>query len=144
MAISKHVIPGTGGRNPITIYGETPNINFFLKTPLVPATSAAATVAQSTVKAHTRRQYPGDTSAINVSASSREYLKDPTRKSGNGLPGRSIVLVADAGLPGEEKRQFTLKGRWVDFHAFLVGQAKMQIEAYNNSGAKTTVAAAGP
>lgn len=144
MAISKHVIPAANGRKELTIYGETPNINFFLKTPLVPATSAAATVGQATVKAHTRRQYPGDTSAINVSASAREYLKDPSRKSGNGLPGRSILLVADPGLPGEEKRQFTLKGRWVDFHAFLVGQAKMQIKAYNNTGAYSTVSAAAP
>ena len=144
MAIVKHVVPAAGGRGAFTIYGETANINYFLKTALTPATTAGATVKQVAVSAHTRRQYPGDLTTTNVSSSGREVLVDPTRKSGNGLPGRSITLVADAGLPGEERRTFTLKGRWVDFHAFLVSNAKMQIHAYNNTGARSTIVAATP
>lgn len=146
MAIQKHVVAGAGGRQGFTIYGETANINYFLKTPLTPATAQGATNKQVAVKAFQRRQYPGDTTLINIPATQREVLVDPTRKSGNGLPGRSVVLVGDAGLPGEERRQFTLVGRWVDFHAYLVANAKMQIHAYNSTGARSTIpaAAAGP
>ena len=145
MAIAKHLINVAAGKS-ITIYGETANINYFLKTPLTPVTDAGVTNKQVLAKAYQRRQYPGDTTLINMPATAREVLIDPSRKSGNGLPGRSIRLVADAGLPGEESRKFTLVGRWVDFHAWLATKAKMQIHAYNNSGARYTIpaAAAGP
>lgn len=145
MAIAKHLINVAAGKS-ITIYGETANINYFLKTSLTPVTDAGVTNKQVLAKAYQRRQYPGDTTLINMPATAREVLIDPSRKSGNGLPGRSIRLVADAGLPGEESRRFTLVGRWVDFHAWLATQAKMQIHAYNNSGARYTIpaAAAGP
>jgi hypothetical protein len=109
-------------------------------------TDAGVTNKQVLAKAYQRRQYPGDTTLINMPATSREVLIDPSRKSGNGLPGRSIRLVGDMGLPGEESRQFTLVGRWVDFHAWLATKAKMEIHAYNNTGARYTIpaAAAGP
>lgn len=145
MAIAKHVINVAAGKS-ITIYGETANINYFLKTSLTPVTDAGVTNKQVLAKAYQRRQYPGDTTLINMPATSREVLIDPSRKTGNGLPGRSIKLVGDMGLPGEETRQFTLVGRWVDFHAWLATQAKMQIHAYNHTGARYTIpaAAAGP
>jgi hypothetical protein len=139
MAIQKFTIPAAGGRKAFTLYAELANINYFLKTPLTPDQAAGVTVKQVTVKAHQRQQYPGDTSLSNVPSTSRELLVDPTRRSGNGLPGRTIVLVADAGLPGEERRQFTLKGNWVDFHAWLMGKAKFAINAYNNTGAMSVV-----
>ena len=142
MAIVKHNVAAAGGRQAFAIYGETANINYFLKTALVPATSAGVTVKQTLVSYYSRRQYPGDPTAASVAASNREMLVDPTRKSGNGLPGRTITLVGDAGMPNEERRSFTLKGRWVDFHAFLISNAKMQIHAYNNTGARSTIAAA--
>lgn len=145
MATQKFVITAPGGKK-ITLYGESANINYFLKTSITPVTDAGVTNKQVLAKAYQRRQYPGDTTLINMPATAREVLIDPSRKSGNGLPGRSIRLVADAGLPGEESRKFTLVGRWVDFHAWLATQAKMQIHAYNNSGARYTVpaASAGP
>jgi hypothetical protein len=143
MTLPIHVA-AAGGRQAFVIY--TPyleNINFFLKTALTADAIPSVINKQVTVKAHQRRQYPGDTALSNVPSSSREFLVDPAARSGNGLPGRSIVLVADAGLPGEERRTFTLKGRWVDFHAWLVTNAKMEINAYNNTGRKYTIEAAG-
>jgi hypothetical protein len=142
MAVSKIVIPAAGGRNAFTLYAELANINHFLKTPLTAAAVGSFSNKQVSVGSYQRRQYPGDTTLSNVPASQREILVDPTRKSGNGLPGRSVVLVGDAGLPGEERRQFTLKGRWVDFHAWLVSNAGMQIHAYNHTGARSTIPAA--
>jgi hypothetical protein len=144
MAVQKFTIPAAGGRSEFAIYGELANINFFLKTPLTADSAQAATVSQVTVKAHTRRRYPGDPAPINVSSAAREFLVDPTRRSGNGLPGRTIVLVADEGSPWEERRAFTLKGNWVDFHAWLLGKAKMEIKAINNSGAWSLIAPVGP
>jgi hypothetical protein len=144
MAIRKFTIPAAGGRKEFAIFGEMANINFFLKTPLTPDQAQAATVKQVTVKAHTRRRYPGDPAPVNVSTAAREYLVDPTRRSGNGLPGRTIVLVSDKGLPGEERRAFTLQGNWVDFHAWLLGKVKMEVRAYNNTGAWSLVTPVGP
>ena len=146
MAIQKFTIPAASGRNAFVIYAEKANINFFIKTPLTDSDAGTFSNKQVAVKAYQRRQYPGDTALSNVPATYKEILVDPTRKSGNGLPGRSVVLLADAGLPGEERRQFTVKGRWVDFHAWLVTNAKMQIHAFNNTGARSTIpaAAAGP
>jgi hypothetical protein len=139
MAILKHVVPAAGGRESFAIYAETANINYFIKTALVPSTSAGATNKQIAVSGYSRRQYPGDTSSANVGGSSREILIDPSRKSGNGLPGRRITLVSASGLPNEERRSFTLKGRWVDFHSWLTVQAKFQLFAYNNTGARSTI-----
>jgi len=134
MAILPHTVTPAGG-NPITLYGETANLNFFLTTPLVPDTAGAVTNKTASVKAHTRRQYPGDPTPINVSATVKEYMEDPGRRSGRGLPGRTIYIIGDVGLPGEEKRAFTLRGDWMDFHAFMTGEAKMQVKIVNKSGA---------
>jgi hypothetical protein len=141
--IQKFVIPAAGGRNAFTIYSVEGNINYFLKTALTPATVAGPTNKQVEVKAYQRRQGPGDARDINMPATQREVLIDPTRKSGTALPGRSIVLVGDAGMPNEERRQFTLQGRWVDFHAWLRANAKMQIHAFNKSGTRYTIPATG-
>lgn len=141
----RFLIPAAGGRQKLVIEATaTANINYFLKTPLVPQTSATAVVKQSTVKAYQRRSFPGDALTTSVSASSREYLADAGRKSGNALGGYTFTLVSDAGLPGEERRDFTLvSGRMLDLHSFLVGQAKMQLHLYGKSGARYVIDAAG-
>lgn len=141
----RFAIPAAGGRQALVI--EAPyadNINYFLKTPLVPQTSATATVKQTTVKAHQRRSFPGDSTTTAVNVATREYLADAGRKSGNALGGYSFTLVGDMGLPGEERRTFTLvSGRMMDLHAFLVGQAKMQVHLYGRSGARYVIDASG-
>jgi hypothetical protein len=142
MAIEKHL--ATAGGKTVAIWAETPNINYFLKTPLTPVSQAGATNKQSLVSAHTRRQYPGDTTQVNVSASAREYLVDPGARNGTALPGKSFVLVGDAGLPAEERRQFTYVGRFMDLHAFLVNQAKMQVYLYSPTGKRYVIDAANP
>jgi hypothetical protein len=144
MAILPHTFQVPAGQ-PVTIYGETANINYFLNGNLEPDTADGATNQQVSVSSHTRKQYPGDPTPINVSGSQREFLVDPTRKSGNALPGKSFVLVA-FGEDGEqlEKRQFTYTGRWIDLHTFLAAEANYQMFAYNNTGARSTIGPAGP
>jgi hypothetical protein len=126
-----------------TIYAEPDNINYFINGDLDPDTTDGVTNGQASVSAHSRQQYPGDTTTVGVSSSTREYLVDPSRKSGNGLPGKNFVLAA-LGENGEvlEKRQFTYKGRWIDLHAFLMAEAAFPLFAYNSSGARYTIAEA--
>ena len=142
MATISHTVEmPTGGT--FTIFGETANINYFINGDLDPDDSGDVTNGQATVKAHSRQQYPGDLTPVNVSGSQREYLVDPSRKSGNGLPGKNFVLAErDANDNIVEKRQFTYKGRWIDLHAFLSAEAAFNLYAYNSSGARYKIAAA--
>ena len=135
MAIERFSLTGTD----TAIYAEPDNLNYFLNTPLTPDTAAAATNKQASVKQHTRRQYPGDTTLSTVSASVRTFLSDPGRRTGNALPGNSFRVVSDAGLPGEENRQFTFSGNWLDVHALFVGDAAMQVYLYSPTGTRYVV-----
>jgi len=142
MSIQKFKIAGGLGRKAFAIYAEPANLNYFLKTAITPVTAGDAVIKDVDSKAASVRQYPGDPTPFNRPATVRAVVFDPSRKTGNGLPGRSIILVADAGLPAEEKRQFTLYGNWTDFHHWLKGVAKMEIYAYNNKGTRYVVPAA--
>jgi hypothetical protein len=139
MATLPHSVQVPGGQ-PLVIYGETANINYFLNGDLEPDTLDEPTTATATVKAHSRRQYPGDATTISVDSASREFLKDPTRKSGAGLPGKPFVLK-ETTSPNGERRQFTYVGRWIDLHTFLSSEAAVDMFAYNYTGARSTIAA---
>ena len=93
------------------------NFNYFVETDLVPDTAEGVVNKQSSVKAHTRRQYYNDIIKINVSAHNREFMYDPGRKVGSALPGYSFILD-----DGTEKRQFTTDADVMDLHAYLVGE----------------------
>ena len=134
MSIQKHVYDANGN----AIYGETANINYFLTTPLEPASAAGAQTKQTTVKAFSRRRYPGDAEPSNVSASSREFLYDPGRRNGNATPGSPFILS-----DGLEKRAFTFTGPFLDLHAFLVGDASMDLTVYSPSASYEITAAKG-
>lgn len=122
MTIQKHDVDGFE----LAIYAETANINFFLNTALVPVSVDGVVNKQATVKAHTRRQYPRDSSLINVSSHERTFMYDPGRKNGNSLPGDAFILSA-----GDEKRQFTFTGNVIDLHAFLSSDVKAETKFYS-------------
>ena len=132
MSIQKHIYDAEGN----AIYGETANINYFLKTELSPASAAGATNKTANVSAFTRRRYPGDSEPSNVSASTREFLYDPGRRNGNATPG-SPFIVDD----GVEKRSFTFTGPFTDLHAFFVGDAKMDLRLFSPSASYDITAA---
>jgi len=133
MAIQKHSLEGTDA----AIYGETANINYFVNTALTPDSAGSVVNKQSSVKTFTRRQYPGDSTPINVSAHTREFMVDPGRRNGAATPGKEMILD-----DGTEKRSFTYTGPWMDVHAWLVGDAKMALKAYSES-ARYDIAASG-
>ena len=135
MSIQKHVYDENGN----AIYAETANINYFLKTPLAPASAAGAVNKTANVKAFTRRRYPGDPEPSNVGATTREYLYDPGRRNGNATPGSPFILD-----DGVEKRAFTFTGPFLDLHAFLVGNAAMGLDMYSPSASYVIAAADTP
>ena len=138
MAIQKFTV----GTSDTAIWAEAANLNYFLKTPLVPDAAVGVINKQSAVKAHSRRRYPGDPNPINVSSHQRSFMVDPGAKFSRGLPGKPFRVVGDPGLPGEENRQFTFVGDWADVHAMFVADAKMLVQLYSGRG-RYTVAAAG-
>ena len=127
------------GGSPCTIYGEAANINYFLANALDPDQIEGPSNDTVSVGAATRRQYPGDTSTISVAGSTREFLKDPSRRSGSALPGKSFVLAERTEDGIGEKRQFTFKGRILDLHAFLRAEAGKDIYFFSNAGARYTI-----
>jgi len=138
MAILPHTVQVPGGQ-PLTIYAETDNINYFLNGDLEPDTVDGPVNAQVTVKSSSRRQYPGDATTINVDGSEREFLKDPSRSSGPSLPGKSFILLERTTDEGGEKRQFTYVGRFIDLHAFIRAEAAKDMYIYNHTGARYTI-----
>ena len=134
MAIQKHTYDLEGN----AIYAETANINYFLKTELVPDSSEGVVNKTANVKAFTRRRYPGDPSPSNVSASTREFLYDPGRRNGAATPGSPFILD-----DGVEKRSFTYTGSFTDLHAFLVGDAAMDLRCYSPSASYDITAVGG-
>jgi len=119
-----------------SIWGIPANINYFVKTPLVPDSVDGVVNKTTTVSPHQRRKYVGDPAPSNVSGHSREYMYDPGRKVGNALPGFSFTLD-----DGTEKRQFTLDGDVMSLHAYLVSEASMDLTLYTQ-GASYDIAAA--
>ena len=117
----------------LAIYAEEANLNYFLTTPLSPASVGAVVSKTATVKASTRRQYVGDPTPINVSGGERVYMYDPGRKVGNALPGEPFILD-----DGTEKRQMTFSGNVVDLHAFLLSDVKEETKLYT-TGARYVI-----
>ena len=117
----------------LAIYAEPANLNYFLNTEITPASEGAIVNKTAIVKAHTRRQYVGDPTPVNVSGGDRTYMYDPGRKVGNALPGEPFILD-----DGVEKRQMTFAGNVVDLHAFLMSDAKAELKLYT-TGARYVI-----
>ena len=132
MAIQKHTVPDTDS----AIWAETDNINYFLTTTLTPDSAGSVTNVQLSKPGHTRRQYPGDSSLVNVSAHSATTIVDPGRKSGNAIPGKPFVVT-----DGTEKRQFRFTGDWTDIHALFVGDVANETTLYSPTGTRYIIAA---
>lgn len=101
------------------------NFNYFVETALTPDSATGIVNKQSSVKAHSRRQYYNDIIKVNVSAHQREFMYDPGRKVGSALPGYSFILD-----DGSEKRQFTTDADVMDLHAYLLGEVNNETKLY--------------
>jgi len=133
MTVVKMIPDGTD----IAIYGEPDNINYFVTTDLAAATEDSVENRQAEVKAHTRRRFVGDSSPSNVDKHDRDYLFDPGRRNGSAVPGQIFILD-----DGTERRQFHFTGTVMDLHAYLVGEAAMDLSLISPSARYEIAAAA--
>ena len=134
MTIERHTL--VDGQ-PEAIYAETANINYFLNTELTADSVDGVVNVNQSVKQHSRRAYVGSSTST-VSSHSRTVIYDPGRRNGTATPGQQMILD-----DGTERRQFTYVGSWTRVHAFLVGDAKMDLMAYS-AGARYNITATSP
>lgn len=144
MAIVPHTLPG-GGTKPARIFAETANINFFVGGGLDPDEAGGPTNITVAFSGSSRSQYPNDPTPVTSGAGSRVVLVDPSRKTGNAIPGKNFILtLIDANGELVEKRQFSYTGSWVQVHAYLRTVCTGNVFAYNSSGARYTISTAAP
>jgi len=125
-------IPEEGIRGTLVIYGNLQAFNFFLTDPLEPDEfNTGRERRQKSNKQTTVRRGPSDLVGFTRAASTSDYCFDPTLKSGNALPGREIIMWVDPkSSEVREKRQFTLKGRALDFQEYF--NDKMKYDTWVN------------
>jgi hypothetical protein len=128
-----------GRKEMVLYYNDIRAINWFLNTPLEEDDLGAAEIRTKFVPGHQRRKGPSDQTPINVLQSTQEYLYDPSLKSGNALPGRSIILKTTKNADIDATRQFTLVGRAMDFRAYFKDQMKYETYVYYSEGGRHTL-----
>ena len=136
---SRITIPAEDGRKELTIIGDPRNWNFFCATEATADDVAGKSNAQKSVKGHSRRRGPSDSSPINVTQSTAEYLIDPSLKSGNALPGKGFILKTTANADTQEKRAFQYVGRSMDLISYLDNNVNKETYIYLENGARHTL-----
>ncbi len=122
----------------LTIWDKYGNLEFFCDTTGLTEASASVTNKQANVKGSSVHHYMNSESTYTRAATMKQFIHDPGRRSGNAIPGKPFVLVADAGLPSEENRRFAYEGAFLDLHAFVTGAAKMQVDLFSETGTRYT------
>lgn len=138
--MGKSTIAEDGTRGAFVIYyNDIRSINWFLNEPLTDDETDAPERRTKSIPGHQRRRGPSDTNPINVSQSTADYLYDPSLKSGNALPGRSIILATTKNADIQAKRQFTLVGRAIDFKEWARTKMKYETYVYFSEGGRGTL-----
>jgi hypothetical protein len=134
LAIEKHSIDGTSA----AIWAETANLNYFLKTSLEPDTVGGVENRTKDIPKRTVSRYVNDPNPYEIPAQTGvRYLYDPGRRNGGATPGQEMILA-----DGIQKRSFTYTGSFIDVHAYMVGNAKMDLTLYS-AGAGYEITATG-
>ena len=124
MGIEKHTINEQQGTE---IWGETANLNYYLKTPVEADTIGGVETRTKNIPQRSVRRYVGDPDPYTISAvTGARYVFDPGRKGGGGTPGKELILD-----DGTERRSFTYVGSWVDVHAFFLGNLGKDATVYS-------------
>ena len=124
MAIEKHTVNELQGT---AIWGETANLQYFLTTTIEADTVGGVETRTKDITKRSVRRYVGDPDPYEIGAvTGARYVYDPGRKGGGGTPGKEMILD-----DGVERRSFTYVGSFVDVHAFILGDAKMDLTLYS-------------
>ena len=139
----KVTVPEEGQRGTFVLWmNNIATINYFLETPLeADGVNTGRTRKAKSIKAHTRRRGPSDPTPSNVKEAMADYMYDPTLKSGNALPGHSLILKVDTEVEDEanaQQRQMTLVGRTLDFQEYFDDKFKYQTFCYFSQGGRHT------
>jgi len=130
-----------GGGRRITLWGEQANLSYFMQGFNTPDGPMGTVDKTTSFAASSAEMYPGDPNPIERTGGERRFMWDPARRTRRSLPGRTIILqelMGDQLEPGE-RRAFTLRGQWMDFHAYAVSSAKVDFKAFNNTGAYSLI-----
>lgn len=135
MAIEKHTI---NEQQKTAIYGETANLQYFLKTTIEADTVGGVETRTKNIPKRSVRRYVGDPNPYEIGpVTGARYVYDPGRRGGGGTPGKEMILD-----DGTERRSFTYVGSFVDVHAFILGDAKMDLTLYSEGDGYPMQAAA--
>lgn len=135
----KTTIKEDGTRGKLVIYyNDIRSINYFLNTALEADEDGDRERRTKSIPGHQRRRGPSDLNPINVLQSNADYMFDPTLKSGNARPGRSIILQTTKNADVDATRRFTLVGRALDFQEYFEGEFKYETYCYFSEGGRHT------
>lgn len=138
--MAKVTIPEEGTRSEFTIHcADIRALNWFLTDTLTPDDYGDFEVKEKSIPGHTRRRGPSDNNPINVLQSTASYIKDPSLKSGNALPGYSFILQTTTNADVDEGRRFTLQGRTGDFQRYFNEKMKYETYVYFSQGGRHTL-----
>jgi hypothetical protein len=138
--MGKSTIAEDGNRGAFVLhYKDLRSINWFVNTDLTDDDYDEPTRKSKSIPGHQRRKGPSDQTPINVSQSTADYLDDPSLKSGNALPGRSIILQTSKNADVDATRRFTLVGRAIDFLEWFRTEATYETYVYLSEGGRHTV-----
>ena len=138
------VIPDQGAMRGGDLYDTWSNLTYFADTAGLTDKTRTGVDKQVSVKAHTASRFMRDPAPYQVSATVYERSYGNGRNKG-ALPAYTITFVSDAGLPGEETRQFQYTGTLSALVAWLKTTAKMLVDVYGPSGSlSASVPAATP
>lgn len=131
----KHIweIPDQLGMRGGDLYDRWGNLTYFADTSLLVDKVNSPVDKQISVKAHTASRFMRDPAPFNRQATVYERSYGLGQKKG-ALPGYTVTFVSDAGLPGEEKRDFQYTGTLSALNAWLGDTAKMLVDVYGPSG----------
>ncbi len=136
----KTTIPEEGNRGAFVIYyNDIRSINFFLTDDLEPDETDDYEVKSKSIPGHQRRKGPSDKNPVNVSQSTASYVKDPSLKSGNALPGYSFILQTTTNADVDATRRFTLVGRTGDFQRYFNEKMTYETYVYFSQGGRHTL-----
>ena len=128
-----YVIPDQGNMKGGVLYDRWSNLAYFADVDALSDLTRTGEDKDSAVRAHSRGRFMNSNGQISVQGTTR-YYSTGIRQSKGAIPGYTITIVSDEGLPGEEKRQFQYTGTMSGLVAWLKTTANMQIRVYGKTG----------
>lgn len=129
-----YVIPDQNGIRGGDLYDKWGNLTFFADVTALVDKTRVSVDKSVTVKQHSRSRWMNDPAPFTVSATVYERTYGGGRSKG-AIPGYTVTLGSDIGLPGEEIRDFQYTGTVSALSAWLKTTANMLIELRGPTGA---------